>query len=222
MALGMRKDRPMHATNPGRYGRARQAHNPPPPPASWGTVPHASGVAAGSDAPTLAIHPPAPYHVTSGERARRSQRALAAERRIGRAAYLLDDVVSIPGTPIAFGLDPLIGLIPFVGDAVTALMGVWIILEAARFHLPKIVIVRMAINTGVDFVVGLLPFVGDLVDFGFKGNRRNLELFHRHAVDQDPNTRGSQALVIGLVLAVIAVIWLLAVVVWNLLSTVVG
>jgi hypothetical protein len=199
MALGMRKDRPMHATPSTR-------HAPPPP----------------SPTPTLAIHPPAPYRVTDTERARRSERALAAERRIGRAAYLLDDVVSIPGTPIAFGLDPIIGLIPFVGDAAGALMSAWIVLEAARFHLPKIVIARMVVNGLLDFGIGLLPFVGDLVDFGFKGNRRNLELFHRHAVDQDPDTRGSKALMLSGVVLVIGVIWLLAVLLGNLLSTVVG
>ncbi len=212
----------MHATNQGRHGRARQAHNPPPPPASWATVPQVPSRAGTADAPAIAIHPPAPYRVTRDERAHRSERALAAERRIGRAAYLLDDVIAIPGTPIALGLDPLIGLIPFVGDAVGGLMSAWIILEAARFHLPKSVLVRMTMNALVDFGVGLVPFVGDLLDFGFKANRKNLELFHKHAVDQDPNTRGSQAFLVGSLLAVVAVIWLLVVLVGNLLSTVVG
>ena len=200
----------MHATNSGRQGRARQAHTPPPPPPTWATVPQSPNRAgaAASDAPALAIHPPATYRVTRDERARRSERALAAERRIGRAAYLFDDLVRIPGTPIGFGLDPLIGLVPFVGDAVGALMSAWIILEAARFHLPKSVLVRMSLNA--------------LVDFGFKANKKNLELFHRHAVDQDPNTRGSQAFLIGTVLVTIAVLWLLIVGLANLLSIVVG
>jgi hypothetical protein len=199
--LGLRtpNHRPMHATNPSRHAQ-------PPPPA----------------VPALAIHPPAPYRVTASDRARRSERALAAERRIGRAAYLLDDVISVPGTPIAFGLDPIIGLVPFVGDAVSALVSAWIVIEAARFQLPRIVIARMVMNALLDFGIGLLPFVGDLVDFGFKGNRRNLELFHRHAVDQDPDTRGSKALMLSAVALVIGVIWLLVVLLANLLSTVVG
>ncbi len=194
----------MHATDTGRHADARRAQLPPPPTAQ------------------LTIHPPAPYRETGTERAVRSERALAAERRIGRAAYLLDDLIKIPGTPIGFGIDPLIGLIPFVGDAMSAVMSAWIVLEAARFRLPKIVILRMVMNSLVDFGVGLIPFVGDLVDFGFKGNRRNLELFHRHAVDLDPDTRGSKALVIGVVVAGIAIIWLLLVLLGNLLSTVVG
>ena len=175
-----------------------------------------------AETPTLALHPPAPSRVTTDERAHRSQRALAAERRIGRAAFLLDDLVKVPGTKIGIGLDPLIGLVPFVGDAVTGLMSAWIILEAARFHLPKSVLLRMVMNALVDFGVGLIPFVGDLVDFGFKGNRKNLELFHRHAVDQDPDTRGSQAMLAGVVLVTIGAMWLLVVLVSNLLSMVVG
>jgi hypothetical protein len=198
----------MHATNPPRRADARPATAPPatlPPPA-----------------PPLAIHPPAPYRVTGDERARSSERALAAERRIGRAAYLLDDLVKVPGTPIGFGLDPIIGLVPFVGDAISGLMSAWIVLEAARFHLPKIVIARMVMNGLLDFGIGLLPVVGDLVDFGFKGNRKNLELFHKHAVELDRDTRGSQALLIGVVLVGIAIVWLTIVLLSNLLSTVVG
>jgi hypothetical protein len=214
----------MHATDSGRHADARRAHRPlPPPPPATRPAAARDGDAAVAEGPFgLAIRPPAPYRVTSDERARRSERALAAERRIGRAAFLLDDLVKIPGTPIGFGLDPIIGLIPFAGDAVSGLMSAWIVLEAARFRLPRIVILRMVMNALVDFGVGLLPFVGDLIDFGFKGNRRNLELFHRHAVDLDPDTRGSQALVIGVVLVGIAIVWLLVVLVWNLLSTVVG
>jgi hypothetical protein len=101
-------------------------------------------------------------------------------------------------------------------------MSAWIVLEAARFHLPRIVIARMVMNALLDFGIGLVPFIGDLVDFGFKGNRRNLELFHRHAVDQDSDTRGSKALMLGVVVLVIGVLWLLAVLLGNLLSTVVG
>ena len=178
-----------------------------------------------ANAPAHATRPPStptPHPVTDGERARRTERALAAERRIGWAAYLLDDLIVIPGTGIRIGLDPLIGLVPFVGDAASGLMSAWIVLEAARFRLPKVVIVRMVMNALVDFGVGLVPFLGDLVDFGFKGNRRNLELFHRHALDPDADTTGSQALVIGVVLVVIGVVWLAVVLLANLLSTVVG
>jgi hypothetical protein len=168
--------------------------------------------------------PPPPYgrvRVGPGD-ARRTDRALAAGRRIGYVARLLDDLVPIPGTRSRIGLDPLIGLIPFVGDAMAGIMGAWIVLESARFGVPPIVLVRMLLNTTVDFLIGLVPFLGDVVDIGFKGNRRNLELFHRHALDPEADTSGSIALVAGVLLVIVGIAWLLISLIGNLLSTVVG
>lgn len=152
----------------------------------------------------------------------REARVVAAGRRIGYVAYLLDDLVRIPGLGTRIGLDPLIGLIPFVGDAMAAVMGAWIVLEAARFGVPAIVLIRMLLNTAVDFLVGLIPFLGDVVDVGFKGNRKNLELFHRHALDPDADTSGSVAVVAGTLFVGVAIVWLLTTIVGRLLSTVIG
>ena len=70
----------------------------------------------------------------------RTERVLAAERRIGYVAHMLDDLVAVPGTKSRVGLDPIIGLIPFLGDIVTSLVAMWIVVEAARFKLPGIVL----------------------------------------------------------------------------------
>jgi len=139
--------------------------------------------------------------------ARRTERVLAAERRIGWVAHLLDDLVAVPGTRSRIGLDPIVGLIPFVGDFVTMLVAAWIVGEAARFRLPRVVLARMSINVVVDFAIGLVPLVGDLVDFGFKANTRNLELFHRHAVDPGASTAGSTAFVLGILLVILGLAW---------------
>lgn len=138
----------------------------------------------------------------------RTERILAAERRIGYVAHLLDDLVAIPGTKSRIGLDPIIGLIPFVGDVVTSLVAMWIVLEAARFHLPGIVLVRMILNATFDFVFGLVPFLGDLFDMGFKANTKNLELFHDHAVDPGADTSGSWTFVAGIAAIFVAILWL--------------
>lgn len=138
----------------------------------------------------------------------RTAAVLAAERRIAWVAHLLDDLVAVPGTSARVGLDPVIGLIPIVGDLVAAVVGAWIVLEAARFRVPGIVMVRMILNTFVDLVIGLIPFLGDLLDFGFKGNRMNLELFHRHALDPGEDTSGHWAFVLGLVAVLAGLGWL--------------
>lgn len=138
----------------------------------------------------------------------RAERFAAAEQRIGRVTRVLDELVSVPGTSIKVGLDPLIGLIPVAGDAIAALAGSWVILEASRFGIPRVVLGRMAFNLAVDLGIGAIPLLGDVYDMFFRSNSRNLELFRRHALDADASTRGHRAFLIGLVLVVIGVLWL--------------
>lgn len=142
--------------------------------------------------------------------ASRSERFHAAERRIGRVTHLLDEIVGIPGTSIRVGLDPVIGLVPVVGDAVAALVGIWVIGEAARFGVPRLVLGRMIVNLVLDLGIGAIPLIGDLYDVTMRSNSRNLALFRRHALDPDASTRGERAFLGGLVLLLVGLVWLLA------------
>jgi hypothetical protein len=140
--------------------------------------------------------------------ASRAERFRAAERRIGRVTRLLDEVVGVPGTPIKVGLDPVIGVIPVVGDAVAAGVGAWVIAEAASFGLPRIVLGRMVLNLLVDLGIGAIPVLGDIYDLFFRSNTRNFELFRRHALDPNASTRGERAFFAGLLLVIVGVLWL--------------
>jgi len=154
--------------------------------------------------------------------ASRAERFRAAERRIGRVTHALDELVAVPGTSIRVGLDPVIGLIPVVGDAVAAVVGVWVIGEAARFGIPRLVLGRMAVNLIVDLAIGAIPFLGDIFDFAFRSNSANLELFRRHALDPAASTRGEQAFFAGLLLVLVGLAWLLLLAVgavWQFLTT---
>ena len=104
----------------------------------------------------------------------------AALRRVEQLAYWLDDRYRLPGTRFRIGVDGLVGLIPGVGDAVTSTLTAYIIYEAWRLGVPTSMLARMLANLGIDTVVGIVPVVGDLLDIGFKANRRNLRLLHRH------------------------------------------
>jgi hypothetical protein len=137
----------------------------------------------------------------------RAERFHAAERRIGRVTRLLDELVNVPGTPIRVGLDPLIGLIPVVGDAVAAGVGAWVIAEAARFGVPRVVLGRMILNLLVDLGIGAIPLIGDVYDAFFRSNSRNLDLFRRHALDPDASSRGERAFFAGLVLMLVGILW---------------
>ena len=132
----------------------------------------------------------------------------AAERRISAISRLLDDLVEVPGTGRRFGLDPLIGLIPVVGDVIPAILSVWLIAEAARFRLPPLVLARMIVNALVDFLVGAIPVLGDLFDFVSKPNARNLALFRRYAAEPESSTADQRRFFLGLGVIVVGLVWL--------------
>ncbi len=94
---------------------------------------------------------------------------------------ILDDLIRIPILNIRIGLDPILGLVPWLGDTASAIFSLYLIASAIHYRLPKVVILRMAINVAFDYVVGIIPFVGDATDFFIKSNRWNLNLFRRYA-----------------------------------------
>ena len=108
--------------------------------------------------------------------------------RLRQLAHLLDDRFRIPGTPYRIGLDGLIGLVPGLGDAVTTLLSLYIVLEARRLGLPLTKLGRMGLNVGVDAVLGAVPVLGDLFDVAWKANRRNVALLLDH-LDAERRTR---------------------------------
>jgi hypothetical protein len=126
--------------------------------------------------------------------------------------------VEIPGTRHRIGLDAIVGLIPGVGDLVSAAVGAWIVAEATRFRLPKVVVARMVINAVADLVIGAVPVLGDLFDVVFRSNRKNLELFRRHASDPNAGTGGDRAFLVGLLLIAVGLLSLLALALGALLS----
>ena len=128
-------------------------------------------------------------------------RADADPRRVERLralAYVLDSSIPVPGTGMRIGLDPIIGLIPGIGDAVGGLMSSYIVLQAARMGAPVTVLLRMLLNVAAEAVVGVIPIVGDLFDAGFKANVRNLALL-RESMEDPAATRRSSIFVVGAV-----------------------
>ena len=114
--------------------------------------------------------------------------------KLERLSYYLDQFFRIPGTAFRFGIEPIIGfLLPGAGDALTALMSVYIVIASARYGLPKIVVGRMVFNVAADFLLGSLPLVGDAFDFAFKANQKNLDLLNRHASGQHRPSFGDWA-----------------------------
>lgn len=101
-------------------------------------------------------------------------------RRLHGIARLMDTAIRIPGTGIRFGADSVFGLIPVIGDAGGALVGLYLINEARRMGVPSAKLVQMLGNLGVDAFVGSVPVAGDLFDLFFKSHRRNLDIILDH------------------------------------------
>ena len=150
----------------------------------------------------------------------RAERFHAAEARIRRVTHMLDELVPIPGTNQRFGVDPLLGLIPFVGDITAAIVGSWVILEAARFGIPRIALARMIANLSFDLAVGLIPIIGDIFDIVSRSNSKNLAIFRRHALDPDATVTDHRAFFVGLILVLGGVIWLTAWAVFRVVEAV--
>lgn len=102
--------------------------------------------------------------------------SLARARALTR---LLDTAVRVPGTSIRFGLDPILGLVPGLGDVAGAALSGYLVLLAARAGASTSTIVRMVINVAIDTVGGTVPVLGDLFDVAWKSNSRNLVLLER-------------------------------------------
>lgn len=98
---------------------------------------------------------------------------------VDKTAWWLDDCLTIPGTRFRFGLDAIVGLIPFAGDALAFGVSALTITRAARAGVPRGVLFRMARNVGIDFAGGLVPGLGDVFDAVFKSHRRNFELLRK-------------------------------------------
>jgi hypothetical protein len=94
--------------------------------------------------------------------------------RLKRLEQRLDRQFSVFG--VQFGLDGIVGLVPVIGDVITASLGLYLILEAKRLGARPFTVAKMLGNWGVDFALGAIPLVGDLFDIAFKSNARNVRL----------------------------------------------
>ncbi|WP_027145381.1 DUF4112 domain-containing protein [Mesorhizobium sp. WSM3626] len=97
-------------------------------------------------------------------------------------AVLLDSRWRLPGTPIRFGLDALVGLVPVLGDAATGLVSAYIVLRARKCGAGNLLVARMLGNVLFDTVVGSVPILGSIFDVYYKANNRNIRLLRRHLI----------------------------------------
>src|SRR5581483_11482006 len=137
------------------------------------------------------------------------------DEQLDHLAGVLDDIFHIPGTKIRFGLDPIVGLVPGLGDIITGLLSFLIVFAAWQRGLPRIALSRMVANIAIDTLLGSIPILGDVFDTVWKSNRMNYNLLvrYRGGVRQGLVTRDWLFFVVLLIGIAIVVVLPIAIVV---------
>ncbi|HEY3056842.1 MAG TPA: DUF4112 domain-containing protein [Thermoanaerobaculia bacterium] len=126
-------------------------------------------------------------------------------------AILMDEALPVPGTPWRIGLDAGLGLIPGVGDIISAILSAWIIAGALRHRVPMRKIMRMIFNVVVDLLIGEIPIIGDIFDFTFEENVMNMRLLMKHRNRRlPPRTTSQVAGTVALIVVIIILIGILS------------
>jgi hypothetical protein len=112
----------------------------------------------------------------------------SVRRRVEALEQLLEHSITIPGLGRKVGLDAVAGLVPVVGDVVTAIMGLYIVWEARNLGMPQWKLWRMIGNVGFDTLIGAVPVAGDLFDFLYRSNTKNLRIIRKHLDKHHPAT----------------------------------
>lgn len=145
-------------------------------------------------------------------------------RNSRQVSWLLDECIRIPGTKIRFGLDPILGLIPFGGETVATIMGASILNEAGKKGLPIRTLIRMCGNMLVNAGLGAIPGIGDVFSVWFKSNSRNYQMLNAYLESDSgeqapggwwPVTLITVVLVIALTLNILTGIILASIIVWG-------
>jgi len=104
----------------------------------------------------------------------------AALDRLDALATALDTAFVVPGTTIRFGVESLLRLVPGIGDALASMLSCYLLYEAYRLGVPRLLFLRMLGNVVLEGAVGAVPVAGDAFDVLFRANRRNVALLRAH------------------------------------------
>ena len=104
----------------------------------------------------------------------------AAFERLDMLATVLDTAFIVPGTNIRFGAEAMLRLVPGVGDIAASALSFYLLYEASRLGVPKLLLARMAANVILEGAVGVVPVAGDAFDVYFRANRRNVALLRQY------------------------------------------
>jgi len=118
---------------------------------------------------------------------------------------LMDSRFVIPGTNIRFGVDPILSLIPVLGDLITYLISGMLIYTMRTQGASREVVIKMIINSTLDAVIGAIPLVGTVFDVFYRSNDRNVRLLKEHYLEGKHQGSGNGLLVVVALVAIVIV-----------------
>ena len=145
-------------------------------------------------------------------------------QRVRKISRLLDTQFELRG--IRFGIDPILGLFPGIGDLITSALSFYLIHLAWQLNAPPVLLLRMGVNVMIENLMDLIPFIGNVFDFFWKSNERNLRLLEKYLVNPKRSERVSYLVIILIGLLVLTVLILsfyftfeLLMAIWNFALT---
>lgn len=104
--------------------------------------------------------------------------------RLDRFSYYTDSNIRVPFTDFRFGLSPLIGLIPGIGDFAGLILSLYVLYEARKIGASRKVQRKIIRNMLIEFTGGLIPVFGDAFDAVYKANTKNTEILRNYLYRQ--------------------------------------
>ncbi|PSO51017.1 MAG: DUF4112 domain-containing protein [Cyanobacteria bacterium SW_9_44_58] len=143
--------------------------------------------------------------------------------RVRRLSQFLDNAVTIPGTSYRVGIDPLLGLVPGMGDYLGAVLSGYIIFEGARLGASRATLIRMFFNVVLETIIGLIPGLGDIFDVFWKANAKNQSLLEKQLASAETREKADWLFLIALLLGlVVIIIGITSLSFWILISVIQG
>ena len=138
-----------------------------------------------------------------------------------RVSYLMDEKFRIPGTNFRFGIDPLLNLIPVLGDISGFAVSIVLILTMARHGLSRKVLILMFLNVILDSTIGAIPIIGQVFDFAYKSNSRNIRLLKEY-YEEGKHQGSARGTILWIVLFLIVFILIFIWAMWKILELIIG
>lgn len=142
-------------------------------------------------------------------------------RWIESISTFLDNQFRVPGTNFRFGLDPILGFIPFGGSAASFAISAGLVLTMVKHGVSRKVLILMLGNLLLDATLGSIPVLGNIFDFFFKANQRNVNLLKRH-YQEGKYTGSGTGIIITLAVALLVLLGGIIYGTWKLISYLVG